>query len=779
LLASLLPGDAWSAAVLAVPPPVPDQARVAAAPRSMPLMFIENVGQLDERARFQMRTGQTALYLADDALWFTIYEQGSEGVEDPRQEYLPLLDPAAPQPRRGANVRLSFVDANPHPRLEPFNRLGTTVSYFIGDDPAKWHADVPVWGGVRYVDLYPGLDLEITSEKGWLLPRLVVRDEAAGLASLQDVRLRLDGADTLVLADAGHLRLTIATGEFTLPLLQTVAADDTPLDHPIGQPEVNGSEIKSPFSLSPAPLLSSSPSLPASLSSQDTSNWLYSTFLGGSGIDQGRSIAVDGAGNAYVTGQTTSPDFPSTPGAFDRHNGDTDAFVVKLNPAGNGQSDLRYATFLGGNDVDWGYGIAVDEAGYAYVAGFTYGADFPTTAGAYYNPDYAGGFLVKLDAGGTDLRYATFLGNGLIVAVDKEGNAYTTGTRTSGTTCEQFVVKLKPDGSGLANAATFFDGDEPCIGSWGIAVDETGNAYVVNVSLVVKVKPGDTEPLYTISLKQTGIRQGWGIAVDGAGNAYVAGDNGHVYKVTDDGTVIDYSTPDYSYLYRAITVDKADNVYVLGGGVFKVTDDRMEQVPGSPGGHGIAVDRRGDVYVTGWRTSSAFPTTEGAYDTSYNGGDNDAFVVKLATGGEGPPPMITGIVLLQGRTAHAGTSIFLSQEPCPGPLSGSPAAVTNDAGHFGIVAPPGQTYQCLQAFQPGYLLGQRVSPQGDLGAITLPAGDVIQDNVIDIFDLTFIADHYHSPDPIADLDADGWVDVYDLAIAGGNYNTNGPVTNWQ
>jgi hypothetical protein len=141
--------------------------------------------------------------------------------------------------------------------------------------------------------------------------------------------------------------------------------------------------------------------------------------------------------------------------------------------------------------------------------------------------------------------------------------------------------------------------------------------------------------------------------------------------------------------------------------------------------------------------------------------------------------MTTGIVLLQGRTVHAGTNILLGAEPCSGFLSGPPAAVTDDEGRFEIVPLSDQTHQCLQTSQPGYLIGQKTSPQGDLGTITLVAGDVTQDNVIDIADLTLLADHYRTTDPIADLNADGWVDIFDLTIASGNYGQSGVVTQWQ
>jgi hypothetical protein len=137
------------------------------------------------------------------------------------------------------------------------------------------------------------------------------------------------------------------------------------------------------------------------LTGSGQSDLLYATFLGGEDYDNGRGIAVDETGNVYVTGETYSFDFPTTPGAFDTDlDGCEDAFVVKLNPASGGQSDLLYATFLGGEHYDEGRGIAVDGASSAYVAGCTYSSDFPATPGAY-DEDFSGGsdaFVVAFKA---------------------------------------------------------------------------------------------------------------------------------------------------------------------------------------------------------------------------------------------------------------------------------------------------------------------------------------------------------------------------------------------
>jgi hypothetical protein len=145
-------------------------------------MFIENVGQFAEEARFQVRGTDHRLWLTENAVWLTLVNQ-PESNEVHR-----------PSPGRSVHLRLSFAGSNTHPRIEPFDRLSTRVSYFIGNDPTEWYADVPVWGGVRYHDLYPGLDMEITSKGGqWTWSLVCERSNCE--AALQMVRLRVEGAD--------------------------------------------------------------------------------------------------------------------------------------------------------------------------------------------------------------------------------------------------------------------------------------------------------------------------------------------------------------------------------------------------------------------------------------------------------------------------------------------------------------------------------------------------------------------------------------------------------
>ncbi len=654
---------------------------------SSPVMFIENVGQWEAGARFQVWGGGTILWLADDALWLTVVEQSTDDAANSRADPPARFGPnrvnaeRANESRLASNIKISFAGANPHPPVETFDRLDTVVSYFIGNDPTQWRPDVPVWGGVRYVDLYPGVDLEITSEDGQLVQRLAARPGA----DLTVVQLQVEGADA-VTADGDALHLSTDAGNVILPMLRV---DGLQVAGTQVQPRgTQAFRIAAPFEVSNANS-ASRPVMPEGAGSATTNpaprdaispqsladnpaDVLYATFLGGSGDEYGMGIAVDGAGSAYVTGYTSSTDFPTTPGAFDTsYSGGADAFVVKLNAAG---SRLTYATFLGGSGDDGSFDIAVDGAGSAYVTGVTSSTDFPTTAGAFdtsYNGGSYDAFVVKLNAAGGGLTYATFLGGsgdeyGMGIAVDGAGSAYVTGitsstdfpttagafdTSYSGGSYDAFVVKLNAAGSGLTYA-TFLggSGDEFGMGmGMGIAVDGAGSAYVTGITsstdfpttagafdtsysggsydaFMVKLDAAGSRLTYATFLGGSGDDESSDIAVDGAGSAYVTG----YTSSTDFPTTAGAFDTSYSGGADAFVV-KLD---AAGSGLTYAT------FLGGSGdefgmGMGLAVDGAGSAYVTGYTSSTDFPTTAGAFDTSYSGGSYDAFMVKLDAAGGG------------------------------------------------------------------------------------------------------------------------------------------------
>ena len=141
--------------------------------------FVENVGQFDPRARFQAQVNGTDMYFSEDAIWFTLLEPPAK---DPNEDHpgaiLDGLVAEQQEPRKGVNLKVNLVGSNPHPTLEPFDQVATSFSYFAGSDPSNWQSDVPVWGGIRYVDIYPGMNLEITSEKDHLIWQFLITDSS-------------------------------------------------------------------------------------------------------------------------------------------------------------------------------------------------------------------------------------------------------------------------------------------------------------------------------------------------------------------------------------------------------------------------------------------------------------------------------------------------------------------------------------------------------------------------------------------------------------------------
>ena len=329
---------------------------------------------------------------------------------------------------------------------------------------------------------------------------------------------------------------------------------------------------------------------------------VYSTYLGGGGYisdtQEGWGLAVDASGNAYVAGATSTSAFPVTPGAFDTtFNGQSDVFVAKLNAQGN---VLRWGTFIGGSHLENAWSLTLDEEGNVYVSGSTRSDDFPATPDAFDTTHQRGNydaFVAKLNNTGSELLLATYCGgsgweHGQDIAVDKNGRIYLAGRTGSGNlpvtsgawdenlggAADGFVARFDPSGA-EAGYITYLGGD-----NWdqieGIAVDDEGCAHLVGYT---KSADFPTTP--------------------GAFDEQHGGDSDDVFvaKLSPEGRGLVYST-------------------FLGGS-------------NGDYGHGIAIDGSGRVCLVGETKSADFPTTPGAYDETYNGGFDDAFVAVLASDG--------------------------------------------------------------------------------------------------------------------------------------------------
>jgi hypothetical protein len=690
------------------------------------LYFEPNVGQTGASAEYVARTGRGDIALSSAGALFTLVDPraaadggGFGGTSEIR----------APRTERGAAVRMRLSGGSPTARPMGEERLATRVNYFIGNDPSKWRTDVPSYGRVEYRDVYPGVSLAFYGGPSGLEYDFLVSPGADAHA----IALEFQGARGVEVSPEGDLVIHAAAGDLVqhAPALyqaangrREVVAGHFAVDAGLVRFEMGAYDPSRPLVIDPVVLgystflggsagewgagiavdaagsayitgYTRSPDFPATPGAFDTTYdggitgfdafvakftpdgtaLAYATFLGGKEDDQGGAVAVDAAGAAYVTGHTSSTDFPTTPGAFQTQDaGASEVFVTKLNPAGSG---LAYSTFLGGGNHDEGAAIAVDAAGRATVTGSTASTNFPVTPGAlqttfHYHED---AFVTRLSAGGSALVYSTFLGGtgvdgALGIALDAAGGAYVAGYTTSadfpttpgafqtgfgGGLYDGFVAKLVPDGSALAYG-TFLGGRDWDIAQ-GVAVDGLGFAYVTGSTrsadfpvtpgafdvsfnggapypwdaFAVKLDPSGGALAYGTYLGGSGDDEvGAGPSVDGAGNAYLTGFTTSAnFPVTPDAFQAAY-TGDTSCPYYG-TCPQAFVTEVSATGDALVYGTYLGGPSGSKG-YAVALDG-GSAYVSG-TAGRDFPTTPGAFQTVYGGGDaygGDAFVAKFCT----------------------------------------------------------------------------------------------------------------------------------------------------
>ena len=543
---------------------------------------------------------------------------------------------------RGNNssaVHMAFENSSPG-QIIGEEQLPGLANFFIGNDSTQWISDIPTYGAIRYKEIYPGVDLVFRGTEGYLKHELAL-DPGADLSG---IILTYSGQDNLCLAEDGSLLIRTSAGNLT---------DSVPVCYQ----EINGSremvegryrlvgnngvgfeivdyDRRYPLVIDPA--------------------LAYSTYLGGSSDDSGLSLALDSSGNAYVTGYTASTNFPTKNPLQASNAASSDVFVAKINSAG---SALSYSTYLGGGSHDYAKGIAVDGSGNVYVTGYTASTNFPTK-----NPLQASNagsndaFIAKINSAGSALSYSTYLGgsgedNGEGIAIDGSGNAYVIGY--TGSTSFPTKNPIQASKSGLWDA------------------------------FVSKINSAGSALVYSTYLGGSSSEYGLGIALDGSSNAYITGptystnfptrnplqaSNGgemdaFVSKINSAGSALTYSTylgGSFNDFAEGIAVDSRGNAYVTG---YTISNDFPTQNPiqalkvgsfdafvtkinsagsglaystylGGSGdcfAHGIAVDGWGNAIVTGDTSSTDFPTKWPSQAS--NGGSHDIFVTMINSAG--------------------------------------------------------------------------------------------------------------------------------------------------
>jgi hypothetical protein len=575
----------------------PDEAKIQQTYGRLPVSFEANYGQTDPQVRFLARGSGYTMFLTPTEAVMGLGKnsesriQNPESIPDWRAGGVNPLEPASvpgvDTPRSPASVvRMQWIGANPNPVVTGQDQLPGIVNYFIGNDSARWHTDIRTFAKVEYQDVYPGINLVYYGTNRQLEYDFVVSPGA----DPRTIALNFDGADKLELDAAGDLVVHAGGSELRQ-------------HKPVVYQEVNGTrrEVAGNFVLQSQLETQHSKLITFAVGAYDATLPLvidpalgYSSFLGGSGNDPGFAIAVDSGGSSYVTGFTSSTDFPTQNPFHNQLGGSDDAFVTKLNATGTAKV---YSTYLGGTDSDEGFGIAVDSAGSAYVAGRTSSTNFPVGPG--FQTGFGGfndAFVSKLSPAGNTLVYSSYLGGtspeqGNGIAVDAAGNAYVTGFTDSADFPtsngfqsvlrgieDAFVTKVSADGTTKVYSTYLGGSDTKTVEAGNsIAVDAAGHAYVTGTT------PSTDFPLVNAF-------QGFGGGLDAFVTEFAAAGNSLVYST------------------------------YLGGGAVEA-------------GRAIAVGLGGEAYLTGVTTSTDFPTTPGAFDTTHNGGTQDAFVTKVAAGG--------------------------------------------------------------------------------------------------------------------------------------------------
>ena len=525
----------------------------------IPLYFIPNAGQVDKQALFYSRTKEYTLWCTHSGLVF---------------------DSMARNGLRTVST-LHFLGAQ-RAKVVPRNMADYTVSYFKGKNQAEWNPGIQTSGAVLYKGLYKNIDLKLYGNKNQLEYDWIV--EKGGDPS--QIHFAFDGVKNIRISETGDLVVETAGGQLvhTKPYAyQNIEGEQRVVDAAFVKVGTSFDEVEKntygfdlgdydpEYDLFIDPLLV----------------YFYSSYLGGTEIDQAWDITVDSEGRAYITGFTASNDFPTTTGVYNpNHNGAMDVFVTKFNKTGTG---LVYSTFIGGSSSDWSYGIAVDAYGFVFIAGATASANFPIKGGAYdtsHNGEIDA-FVAKLNRNGTALMLSTFIGGsdedtGYDVVLGKDGEIFITGStdsadfpttqgaddRTFGGFFDGFVTKFDSEASKLIYST--YIGDEYLEELFGIAVDKNDAAYVTGyVDYDGDLEEGDDSDVWAVKLDNKGSKQ--------------------VYS------------------------------FIFGGG-----DDES--------GRAVVVDEFKKAYIVGWTESSNFPTTPEAFDPTYNG-HTDAFVCKLKQDG--------------------------------------------------------------------------------------------------------------------------------------------------
>jgi hypothetical protein len=626
--------------------------RIQASYAALPLAFEPNLGQTDAQVKYLARGNGYTLFLTGSDAVFALHslptEPAGAQIKVRRSDFVSNArrQNRAPQKNSSAVVRMQLAGGNSSARVEASGQLSGVSNYFVGNDPDKWHSDVAHYARVSYRDVYPGVNMAFHGAQSQVEFDFVV---APG-ADATPIGFHFTGTQSMKTDDSGNLVIVSAAG-------------DVLLHKPVAYQEQNGKRqpVDAQF------VLNAKNRVNFKLGNYDHSrelvidpsvSYAYSTYLGGSGDDTGGAIASDSSGNAYVTGETSSTNFP---GASNTFVGGTDVFVTKIAADG---SSLLYSTYLGGSGDDAGNGIAVDTSGDAFVAGGTASANFPATTGAFQTTLGTGAatnaFIAEISSKGS-LTYCTYLGGSgndvaFSIAYDQSTMIYAVAGQATSTNFPTTANPLQSALAGTSNGfVTVWNSSNTRVYStylgggtgdsvYAVALDSSDDAYLTGKTFggtfptttgalqtvvggnddafVTIINPGGTAFVYSTFLGGIGADAGDGIAVDSSGDAYVTGTTVSNNFPLHSALQSSYGGNTDAFVTELNPANPAASALVystyLGGSEFD-------------GGYGIALDSSNNAYVTGQTDSTNFPTATATQ--SALGGGYDAFVSEISSTG--------------------------------------------------------------------------------------------------------------------------------------------------
>ncbi len=609
--------------------------------------FIENKGQWHSDVLYLCRMGGLDAWITKYGVNYTFYKverttsipAGHSNTSIPAGDKF-HHDDLENSTLLGHRVLLKLQNHNPAPQREGKQKQVGYYNYLIGNDPSKHASNVGLYKEAVVKNVYNGIDLRYYFDKGSLRYDYVVHPGA----DPSKIAFTLEGQNDAYIKN-DNLYFTTRFGEVAMAELHTYQGKNTVAS----RFEKQGNTWK------------------IAVGNYDRTQDLiidpliYSTYIGGSDSEWANDIGVDGSGNAYVTGWTQSTNYDITAGAFQTtpNGGSYYVFVTKLNSIGTA---LIYSTYIGGSSDEEGYDLAIDVSGNTYITGYTLSINYDITAGAFQMTN--GGnydvFVTKLNSTGTALIYSTYIGGsnndfGYSIAIDGSGNVYVSGMTlstnyditpgafqtTKGGVYDVFVTKLNSTGTALVYSTYIGgSGDEE---GFGIAIDVSGNAYITGYTsstnyditagafqttrgggydvFVTKLNSTGTALVYSTYIGGSSDEEGFDIAIDASGNAYITGST---FSTNYDITAGAFQTTkggSYDVFVTKLNSTGTGLVYstYIGGS-------------NNDFGRSIAINVSGNVFITGYTTSSNYDIIAGAFQTT-NGGGSDLFVTKLNSTG--------------------------------------------------------------------------------------------------------------------------------------------------